>query len=42
MSSKKNESEVEDKGVMRTLLENPAEDFLASNKGVKYSMRKIC
>ena len=42
MSSKKNESEVEDKGVMRTLLENPAEDFLASNKGVKYSVRKIC
>ena len=42
MSSKKNESDVEVKRVMRTLLENPAEDFLASNKGVKYSVRKIC
>lgn len=41
MSSKKNES-VEKKRVMRTLLENPAEEFLASNKGVKYSVRKIC
>ena len=27
---------------MRTLLENPVEDFLASNKGVKYSVRSIC
>jgi len=42
MSSKKNEAVVEKKRVMRTLLENPAEDFLASNKGVKYSVRKIC
>ena len=42
MGSKKNESDVEVKRVMRTLLENPAEDFLASNKGVKYSVRKIC
>ena len=41
MSSKKNES-VEKKRVMRTLLENPVEDFLASNKGVKYSVRSIC
>ena len=26
----------------RTLLENKVEDFLASNKGVKYSVKKIC
>ena len=42
MSSKKNESVVEGKRVMRTLLENPVEDFLTSNKGVKYSVRSIC
>ena len=42
MSSKKNEPVVEKKRVMRTLLENPVEDFLASNKGVKYSVRSIC
>ena len=42
MSSKKNEPVVEKKRVMRTLLENPVEDFLASNQGVKYSVRKIC
>tara|TARA_Y100000589_G_C26834813_1_gene499529 strand:+ start:237 stop:497 length:261 start_codon:yes stop_codon:yes gene_type:complete len=42
MSSKKNEPAVEKKRVMRTLLENPVEDFLASNKGVKYSVRSIC
>ena len=42
MSSKKNERIVEKKPVMRTLLENPVEDFLASNKGVKYSVRTIC
>ena len=41
MSSKKNES-VEKERVMRTLLENPVEDFLSSNKGVKYSVRSIC
>lgn len=41
MSSKKSES-VEKKRVMRTLLENPAEEFLAKNKGVKYSVRSIC
>ena len=42
MSSKKNEPVGEKKRVMRTLLENPVEDFLASNKGVKYSVRSIC
>ena len=41
-SHKNNDSTVAVKQVMRTLLENPAEDFLASNKGVKYSVRKIC
>ena len=42
MSSKKKEPVVEKKHVMRTLLENPAEEFLASNKGIKYSVRTIC
>lgn len=41
MSSKKDVSVVEKKRVMRTLVENPAEEFLASNKGVKYSVRTI-
>ena len=34
-SHKKKESTDEVKRVVRTLLENPAEDFLANNKGVK-------
>ena len=42
MSSKKKEPVVEKKRVVRTLLENPVEDFLASNKDVKYSVRTIC
>jgi len=42
MSSKKKGPVVEKKCVMRTLLENPAEEFLSSNKGVKYSVRTIC
>ena len=42
MSNKKNTLVVEKTPVMRTLLENPAEEFLASNKGVKYSVRSIC
>ena len=42
MSNKKNETVVEKKRVMRTLSENSAEEFLASNKGVKYSLRTIC
>ncbi len=42
MSSKKNVSVVEKKRVMRTLVENSAEEFLTSNKGVKYSVRTIC
>jgi len=41
-SHKKKESTDEVKRVVRTLLENPAEDFLANNKGVKYSVRTIC
>ena len=42
MSNKKNETVVEKKRVMRTLSENSAEEFLANNKGVKYSLRTIC
>lgn len=42
MSNKKNEQVVEKKRVMRTLSENSAEEFLANNKGVKYSVRTIC
>ena len=42
MSSKKSATVVEKKPVMRTLVENPAEEFLANNKGVKYSLRTIC
>ena len=42
MSSNKSEPVVEKKPVMRTLVENPAEEFLANNKGVKYSLRTIC
>lgn len=41
MSSKNKEPVVKKKRVMRTLLENPAEEFLANNKGVKYSVRSI-
>ena len=42
MSGKKSEPVVEKKPVMRTLAENPAEEFLANNKGIKYSLRTIC
>ena len=42
MSNKKNEQVVEKKRVMRTLSDNSAEEFLASNKGVNYSLRTIC